>query len=182
MKRDQLKELGLSEEQIKAVMDLNGEDINKTKSNNAEMVKESESLKAQLAERDKDITTLKKNAKNSDELSNQLAELQSKYKQNKANLTEELGKVKLNSAIDQVLTKNHVRNNTAFKSLMDLSNVKLKDDGTLDNFDDQFNHVKEQAPYLIDEGKSQSYEPNSGKPATTDETQEMINVFKGGAK
>lgn len=182
MKRDQLKELGLSEEQIKTVMDLNGEDINKTKSNNAEMVKESESLKAQLAERDKDITTLKKNAKNSEELSKQLADLQGKYKQDKENLTGELGKVKLNSAIDQALTKNHVRNNTAFKSLMNLDDIKLKDDGSLDNFDDQFNQVKGQAPYLIDEGKHQNYEPNSGEPSGTNETQKMINVFKGGAK
>ncbi|GAA3626429.1 hypothetical protein GCM10022297_01190 [Lactobacillus hamsteri] len=181
MKRDQLKELGLSEEQIKSVMNLNGEDINKAKSNNAETVKENESLKAQLAERDKDITSLKKNAKDSEELSNQLADLQGKYKQAKENLTEELGKVKLNSAIDQALTKNHVRNNTAFKSLMNLDNIKLKDDGSLDNFDDQFNRVKEQAPYLIDEGKKQDYEPNSGKPSGTNEIQEMVDVFKGGA-
>ena len=38
MKRNQLKDLGLDEDQIKAVMDLNGEDINNAKSGNDAIV------------------------------------------------------------------------------------------------------------------------------------------------
>ena len=40
MKRNQLKDLGLDENQIKAVMDLNGEDINNAKSGNNAIVEE----------------------------------------------------------------------------------------------------------------------------------------------
>ncbi|CCI85083.1 hypothetical protein FC52_GL000606 [Lactobacillus pasteurii DSM 23907 = CRBIP 24.76] len=69
MKRDQLKDLGLSDDQIKAVMDINGEDINKAKSSNDEMIKENEALKLQLSERDKDFAKLKKTAKDNEELS-----------------------------------------------------------------------------------------------------------------
>ncbi|GFZ26622.1 hypothetical protein [Lactobacillus corticis] len=43
MKRDQLKELGLDEDQIRAVMNINGEDINKAKTGNDEITKENES-------------------------------------------------------------------------------------------------------------------------------------------
>ena len=38
MKRNQLKDLGLNEDQIKAVMDLNGKDINNAKSGNDAIV------------------------------------------------------------------------------------------------------------------------------------------------
>lgn len=49
-------------------MDINGEDINKAKSSNDEMIKENEALKSQLSERDKDFAKLKKNAKDNEEL------------------------------------------------------------------------------------------------------------------
>ena len=54
MKRNQLKDLGLNEDQIKAVMDLNGEDINNPKSGNDPIVEENKALKAQIPDRDKD--------------------------------------------------------------------------------------------------------------------------------
>lgn len=57
-----------SDDQIKAVMDINGEDINKAKSSNDEMIKENEALKSQLSERDKDFAKLKKNVKDNEEL------------------------------------------------------------------------------------------------------------------
>lgn len=181
MKRDQLKELGLSDEQIKSVMDLNGEDINKAKSGNAEMVKENESLKSQLAERDKDIKGLRKNAKDNDELSQQLQDLQSKYKQDHENLTNEVAKVKLNGAIDNALTHNQVRNTKAFKALLDMDSIKLNDQGQLTGLDDQIKSIRKSDPYLFNEGNKQNYQPNNGKPTQVDETQEMIDVFKGGA-
>ena len=76
MKRNQLKDLGLDEDQIKAVMDLNGEDINNAKSGNDAIVEENNALKAQIAERDKDLKNLRKNAKDNEELSNSYKELE----------------------------------------------------------------------------------------------------------
>ena len=40
MKRNQLKDLGLDEDQIKTIMDLNGEDINNAKSGNDAIVEQ----------------------------------------------------------------------------------------------------------------------------------------------
>ena len=90
MKRNQLKDLGLNEDQIKAVMDLNGEDINNAKSGNDAIVEENNALKAQIAERDKDLKNLRKSAKDNEELSNSYKELETKYKNDTADLTNKL--------------------------------------------------------------------------------------------
>ena len=86
MKRNQLKDLGLDEDQIKVVMDLNGEDINNAKSSNDAIVEENNALKAQIAERDKDLKNLRKNAKDNEELSNSYKELETKYKIGRAHV------------------------------------------------------------------------------------------------
>ncbi|MDK6296043.1 hypothetical protein QP103_06690, partial [Gardnerella swidsinskii] len=63
MKRKQLEELGLQEEQIKKIMDLNGEDIqnakDKASASNAEILEENKALKSQMSERDKDLKKLR---------------------------------------------------------------------------------------------------------------------------
>lgn len=86
MKREELKNLGLTDEQIKFVMDENGKDINAQKTiveqkdqQIAALTTERDGLKTQVADRDKDIVDLKKQAGNSDELNQKLTELQTKY-------------------------------------------------------------------------------------------------------
>lgn len=86
MKREELKNLGLTDEQIKFVMDENGKDINAQKAiveqkdqEIAALTTERDGLKTQVADRDKDIEDLKKQAGNTEELNTKLTELQTKY-------------------------------------------------------------------------------------------------------
>ena len=182
MKRDQLKKLGLSDEQIKSVMDLNGDDINKAKSGNAEVLEENQALKDQIKERDKDLKTLRTKAKDNEDLSTQLKEWQDKYKKDTADLTTKLSQTKLNNAVDNALNKAHVRNIKSIKGLLDMNSIKLDENGELSGLDDQINNIKQSDSYLFDEGKKQDYQPTSGKPAKTDEVQQMVDVFKGDFK
>ena len=182
MKRNQLKDLGLNEDQIKAVMDLNGEDINNAKSGNDAIVEENNALKAQIAERDKDLKNLRKNAKDNEELSNSYKELQTKYDKDTTDLSNKLSKIRLNSALDQALIKSNVRNTKAIKGFLDMDQIKLDKDGNLTGLDDQISSIKKTDAYLFDEGTKQNYEPTNGKPNKPDEVQEMINVFKGEGK
>lgn len=110
MKREKLKNLGLNDEQIKAVMDINGVDIKKAKSNVDQLTEENKSLKEQMASRDKDLKKLQDQVKDNEDLSNQFKDLQKKYKTDTQALNEKVETVKLNSAIDQVLSANKVRN------------------------------------------------------------------------
>lgn len=175
MKRDQLKELGLDDGQIKQVMDLNGKDINKAK---ASLTVENEDLRKQMADRDKDLKHLKSQVKDNDDLSNQFKELQDKYKQDTTNLTNKIGEVKLNSAVDQSLAANKVRNVKAVKALLNMDNVKLDDKGNLTGLDDQIKSIKESDSYLFDEGSKQTYNPSNGQPAKPDTTQTLVDIFK----
>lgn len=86
MKREELKNLGLSDEQITFVMDENGKDVNALKATIEQrdqtitaLTTERDGLKDQVANRDKDIADLKKESGNTEELNQRLSDLQSKY-------------------------------------------------------------------------------------------------------
>ena len=179
MKREQLKELGLNDDQIQKIMGLNGEDINKAKSSNAETLEENEALKAQIKERDKDLNHLRKNAKDNEELSNSYKELQAKYDKDTADLTTKLNQTRLNSALDSALTKANVRNTKTIKGLLDMDTIKLDKEGNLTGLDDQIASIKKSDSYLFNEGQKQEYNPTNGKPADNDPVQVMTNIFKG---
>ena len=142
MKREKLKSLGLNDEQIKAVMDINGVDIEKAKSNVDQLTEENKSLKEQMASRDKDLKNLQSKVKDSQELSNQLNDLRDKYKNDTKALNEKVETVKLNSAIDQVLSANKVRNNKAIRGLLNSDEIKFDKDGKLTGLDDQIKSLK----------------------------------------
>ena len=67
MKREELKKLNLTDEQIDKVMSLHGADVENSKSKIAELNKTNESMQSQIAERDKDLKTLKKQAGDNEE-------------------------------------------------------------------------------------------------------------------
>ena len=86
MKREELKNLGLTDEQIKFVMDENGKDINAQKAiieqkdqQITALTTERDGLKTQVADRDKDITDLKKQVGDNEDLNKRISDLQTKY-------------------------------------------------------------------------------------------------------
>ena len=183
MKREQLKELGLNDELIKKIMDLNGKDIQNAKdkaaANNDEALAENKALKDQLKERDKDLKDLRAKAKDNDELSNSYKELQAKYSKDTADLTTKLNQTRLNSALNSALTKAKVRNPKTVRGLLDMNEIKLDKEGNLTGLDDQITKIKQTDSYLFNEGKEQDYTPSNGKPTGADQVQEMVDVFKG---
>lgn len=174
MKIKQLEELGLQEEQIKKIMDLNGEDIqnakDKASASNAETLEENKALKSQIGERDKDLKKLRSQVKDNEDLTKQFNDLKSKYDKDTADLTQKLATNRLNSAIDQSLSKANVRNNKAIKGLLNMNEIKF-DDGNLTGLDDQ---IKSLHKSDVDDGDKQSYNPENGNPPVSDATQAMV--------
>lgn len=162
MKRDQLKKLGLDDEVIDKVMDLNGKDIQKYKAENEQLTEENTAFKDQIKNRDKDLKKLQDQVKDNDDLSKQVKEWQDKYKTDTKELNDQIAKVKLNSAVDQVLTTNKVRNNKAIKALLNNDEIKFDESGKLTGLDDQIKSLRKSDPYLFDEGKTPEYTPASG--------------------
>ncbi|MEB3365051.1 phage scaffolding protein [Lactobacillus sp. R2/2] len=186
--RDKLLKIGLSNEQMEKIIALHGADIEELKAKSDELInskteelkKANESLQSQIAERDKDLKTLKKQAGDNEELTNQFKELQSKYKQDTDNLTKELQQTKLNSAVDSALGKAKVRNAKAAKALINMDEVKLNDKGEVEGLDEQISSLQKSDGYLFDQGNKEPYQPQGGGGNTDpDPVATMTNIFKG---
>ena len=189
--RDKLLKIGLSNEQMEKIIALHGADIEELKAKSDELInskteelkKANESLESQIAERDKDLKTLKKQAGDNEELTNQFKELQNKYKQDTENLTKELQQTKLNSAVDSALVKAKVRNSKAAKALLNMDEVKLNDKGELEGLNDQISSLQKTDGYLFDQGSKEPYQPQGGGSKTDpDPVATMTNIFKGESK
>lgn len=140
-------------------------------------------LRKQLADRDKDISALKKGAGDNEALNKQLADLQTKYKTD----TEALeGKIKanaLNAALDLGITKAQGKNATAIKALLKEQQAKLslKDDGSVEGLDTALEAVKTSDPYLftvVETHQSGTGHAGGGSGALgTEEVQSISDTF-----
>lgn len=182
MKRDLLKGMNLTEDQIDKIMKVNGTDIEAAKATagDVEAIKqENDSLKAQLADRRKDITVLKKQAKGNDDLQSQLQSLQDKYTKETEKLTDQLAQTKLNGALTNALTSAKARNPKTVEALLDMDKLNLDDDGKLTGLDDQLDAIKKDNAFLFDKGTQSDYEPGGGNGSSDqDQVQAMVDAFK----
>ena len=106
MKKEELVSKGLTEVQAQSVIDIWTEEmkgyIPKTRFDEVNTVKGE--LESQIADRDKQLKTLKDAAKDSGELQNKIAELETTNKQTKAEYEGRIKDMKLTSAIREQLT------------------------------------------------------------------------------
>jgi hypothetical protein len=152
MDKEALKALGLTDEQIAAVVKQHDDDIKGSyipKSRMDELNETNKAIKQQLADRDKDIEDLKKSTGDNADLTKQLADLQGKYKTDTETLNSKLKQTALNAALDLGITKAKGKNATAIKALIDSSKLAVKDDGSVDGLDALLEGVKTSDPYLF---------------------------------
>ena len=182
MKRETLKDMGLTAEQVDKIMELNGVDIEKAKGKANELATENTELKAQLKKRDDDLVELRKSVKDNETLSADFKALQEKYKNDRADLEKQVAQVKLTSALDLGLSGAKVRNAKAIKGLLNMDAIKLDDAGQLTGLADQLKAIRKSDPYLFDGGEKQDYTPASGDNAKSDPVSLMVESFKQGVK
>ena len=96
MKRDQLKDLQLTDEQIEQIMKLNGHYIEKAKGSFETLQAENEALKKQTVDYEASLKSFKKSAKDNEELQNQ-------SKKQKAEFKATVHGLKLNFAVKDAL-------------------------------------------------------------------------------
>lgn len=167
MKREELEKLGITEkETIDAILNINSSDIGKAKGDVEAKETELTELKAQVADRDKDIAELSKQTGNSAELQTQLQELQDKYKTETESLNAKVTETKRNSAIDLALIKAGARNVKAAKALLDLEKVEVSET-EVKGIEEQIKALNESDGYLFGEGETTGNIFNSGNPLGT---------------
>lgn len=166
MKTEELKDLGLNEEQIKGVMALKGKAFQAETDKVAEITAERDSLNEQIAQRDKDIKALKKSAGDNEELSTKLSDLQAKYDSDTQALNEKLATTKLNSEITQALAQTTARDPQDLKAFLNIDEIKLNDTGELIGLNEQITNLQQNKAYLFDGGTKQNYSPAGGSASS----------------
>ncbi|MDN2612999.1 phage scaffolding protein [Apilactobacillus sp. EABW-1NA] len=169
MKREELKDLGLTAEQVDSIMKIHGTDVESFKSKYAdydELKTKNEELSKQVAKNEKDLKSLSKSTKDNEDLQNTIKSLQDENKQIKTDFESKISSMKLNSAIDTSLAGHKARNTKAVKALLDMDNIKLNDKGELEGLDDQIANIEKDNAFMFDKGTNTNYEPvgnsNSG--------------------
>lgn len=107
MKREELRKLGLTDEQIDSVMNIHGDDMNAQKATInhlneqiSTLTTERDGLKTQVSDRDNDIAELKKSAGDNEALTKQLTDLQTRYDTETTDLKKRLDDQARNFAVE----------------------------------------------------------------------------------
>lgn len=160
MKREQLKELGLTDEQIGSIMALHGQTVNELNSQLTSAQQEATQYQEQLTANQTELDALKEAAKGNEDLTNQLSELQTKFDDVKANSETTIATLKKDSAIELALTKAGARNVKAARALLDADKLEVTEDG-IKGLDEQLSTIKTDNDYLF-----QSAEPEKPQIVT----------------
>lgn len=148
MNKEDLIAMGLTEEQAKKVMDsLDGNFVTKARFN--EINEENKTLKKSVSDRDKQLEGLKKSSGDNAALQ-QISDLQKQNADQQKAHDEELAKLKLDNAVEIALSGAKARNGKAVKAMLDMSKVKLGEDGKLSGFDEQIEALKKSDAYMFD--------------------------------
>ena len=125
MKREDLKNLGLTDEQIEKVMAEHGKDITSLQEKVNGLTNERDGLKSQLDERDQQLVDLQKNSKNVDDLNEQIKQLQSDNKKANEEWQNKLATQTKNFKIETVLREAYEEE---FETLVEVMSAKVKED------------------------------------------------------
>ena len=144
MKRKFLEDMGLSKEQVDAILDENSQDIGKAKAEftsiqtelqNAKT--EIEGLNNQLSERDTQLSELKNSTGDVEALKQQISDLQTANKTKEDEHKAEMKQLKMDMAVETALIGAKAKNIKAVKALLNLEGAELGEDGTVKGLAEQ---------------------------------------------
>lgn len=138
-----LSKLGLNEEQVKGVMAEYGATLNPLKEELQNSKSESDGLKTQLTDYEKQLEEAKKQADTGSEAAKQVEDLQKQLEESKSNFTKQLETTKLNYAISNALTKAGAKNEKAARALLDEDKISFDEKGGITGLNDQLENLKE---------------------------------------
>lgn len=155
MKREELKKLlgdSATDEILDAIMKLHGSDIESHKTKATELQGQLETATKQLTDANVAIEGFKK--LNPEQLQAAADDYKAKWEQSQKDAADQLAQVKFDHALETALTGAKVKNAKTIVPLLSMDKLKLKDDGTLEGFDDQIKSIKEANDYLFEAEKS----------------------------
>jgi|SRR5690625_141097 len=149
MNREFLKEQGLNDEQIEAVMKEHGKTVNSTKEELETVTTERDNLKEQLDDRDTQLANLKKEVKDNEELTNRITDLENENKEQKEQFETKLKDNAITNAIKLALA-GKVHDEELAASLIDKEKLVIDGDKIV-GLDEQVEGLKESKSFLFKE-------------------------------
>lgn len=156
MKTEDLKEKGLTQEQIDFVMAENGKDIEAVKSDVTSKQTEIDALNSQLTELNKEIKSFKD--MNIEEVKAKVTELEGK----KADLEKELKETRESALLDKALSSINTHDADVVKGLLKKDELVFKE-GEVVGFENQIETLKKEKPYLFKEDGEGNKKPQFTK-------------------
>jgi len=165
MKTEELKELGLNDEQVKGVFALRGKELNPLKEAAAEL----ETAKATIAERDGQLEQLRKAGGDAEALKATIEQLQKDNKTAVEAHEAQLRQLRSDAAVERALTAAGAKHMTAAKSLLAefLSTAELTSDGTLKGLEDKIKELVSGSDtgFLFESEAGEQFKMHGAKPA-----------------
>lgn len=149
MKKEDLIAMGLTEEQAKKVMDsIDGNFVTKARFN--EVNEENKTLKKSVSDRDKQLEDLKKSSGDNAALQQQISDLQKANADQQKAHAAELTQLKIDNAVDIALSDAKAKNVKAVKGLIDMSVIKVGEDGKVTGHVEQIEALKKSDGWMFD--------------------------------
>lgn len=142
MKREELKNLGLSDEQIGSVMALHGTDVNGLKEQVNQLTAERDSSKEQLATVSGQLSDLQKTHKGDKDLQAEIDKLKQANEETAKQKDADLAKAKLDYKTELALTQAGALNTKAARAVLDMDKITLDKDGNVAGLDDQIKSLQ----------------------------------------
>ena len=154
MKTEELKALGLSDEQIAAVMKQNGLDVENAKAKYADY----DDVKKQLGEAGKTIEELKGKAGDAAAIQKAAEEWKSKAEKAEQDAKAKVDALRLDFALERELGKAGARSARAVRAFLDMGKLKLEDGGTngpdtIAGLKEQLEKVRGENGFLFEDGE-----------------------------
>lgn len=143
MKTEELKGLGLTDEQIKSVMALHGTDVNALKGQVGQLTTERDGLKQRASDSDKQLNDLKEAHKGDKDFQAEIDKLKADNKAKDDQTAQQLSQAKLSYQTDLGLLKAGALNTKAAAALIDIGKLSLDDKGNVTGLDEQLKALKE---------------------------------------
>ena len=164
MKRKFLEELGLEKDAVDKIMAENGADIETAKSDYETLKQERDTMAAQVAERDRQLETLKNSAGDIEALKQQIITLQADNQAAKEKYDADMKELKLSTAIKLALGDS-AQDAELVAGLFDKSKLILSEEGKVTGLEEQLKFLKKEKSFLFKEEKPAAVQIKGGKPA-----------------
>ena len=179
-----LRQLGIAEDQMESARNhvknlLDGAYIPKARFN--EVNEKNKDLTAQIADRDKQLTTLKKAVGDNEQLKAQIEELQKANKEQKEAADARFKDLQMDSAIKLALGDS-VQDLDIVSGLIKRDAIVLGEDGKVSGLKEQVEALMKEKPFLFKQEKTKPYQPHGGTGPQVDNpfAKETFNLTKQG--